>query len=102
MLLTATPGRNATDQFGAVSKGLLGMECTLLPGKTLANHFRVFIDQNAHISFPEYVWACHSAAINMDRGPEAAPTVLSNRRHDFLGRISQVVSRRDGEAAAGQ
>jgi hypothetical protein len=40
--------RYTTDHFSAVGYRLLGMEGALRAGKTLADHFCVFVYQNTH------------------------------------------------------
>jgi len=49
MRLPAFTRRDTTHQLGAIGNGLLGMECPLLAGKTLANHFCIFVYKNTHM-----------------------------------------------------
>jgi hypothetical protein len=42
------PGRDATHELRPVGERLLGVKGALLAGEALADHLRVFVDQNAH------------------------------------------------------
>ena len=49
MHLAAFSGRNATNHFGAIGDGLLGMKGALRAGKPLTDHFGIFVYENCHV-----------------------------------------------------
>ena len=48
MRLPALARCHAADHLRAIGQRLFGMKCALLPGETLAKHFGIFIDEDAH------------------------------------------------------
>ena len=49
MHLAAFSGRNAANHFGAIGDGLLGMKAALRAGKSLTDHFGIFVYENCHV-----------------------------------------------------
>ncbi len=52
MGLAALAGRDAGDDIAAVVDHLLGVEAALVAGDALNEDRRLFVDENAHVSFP--------------------------------------------------
>ena len=88
--LATLAGRHAADQTGTVGKRLRGVEGTLRPGKTLADHPGVFVDQDAHGS-------AHSVTPVEPRPPLSGPPRSGHRRserQDRNAKSAQALRRR--------
>src|SRR5690606_30662250 len=71
MRRAAAPGRHAGHDLRAVVEALLRVKRALLAREALADHLRVFIDQNAHCAAPASCTTFEAASVR----PVAATTL---------------------------
>src|SRR4029077_13621606 len=81
VLLSATPGGHAAEEFGAVGERGFGVKATLLAGESLADDARFRVDQNAHaLPFAASCTTLRAASVRSDAGVIASPLFKSMER----------------------
>src|SRR3954465_2592750 len=80
MLLAATGRRRAGDDLGAVVEALLSVERALLAREALADHLRVFVDQDAHRPPPASFTTLTAASVRPGAGVILRPLPASSSR----------------------
>src|SRR3970040_2344811 len=76
----SSPPRHGGHDFRAVIQALLRVECALLAGQSLANHFRIGVDQNAHAEVPANRTTFDAASVSPVAALIVSPLFASSPR----------------------